>query len=247
MSIKSKNVVAVKTQGFVRKQVIFSLATLLSTFAGISAQAQIQAGSAGLQPLQTSRIAEIEKQYPNVDGLSNNVVQIKRYLSSGQVYSMRLSTTTETSFSRAEIARQTKKYGRPVYSNSPYFQLNFSRLNFWFRNWYLLRRDHWIHGRLPIQRSLYEAIVLPMVSSLFSWKTASYSIWSLEIWRTLERNVMRKWDNPRLQPITMLWIRASLTSDSICASRTLDTKGSSQTVIPLMEMSLPVKHLWVIK
>jgi hypothetical protein len=48
---------------------------------------------------------DLSQQYPNRPGLSNNVTEVKKYLSSDSPYAMRLSTSTENSISR-QLAAQ---------------------------------------------------------------------------------------------------------------------------------------------
>jgi len=69
------------------------------------------------QYIETITISNLVDRYPTRLGLSNNLEIIKKYLSAESRHSIRLSTSTETAHSKANIAKETKQYGQPIFAN----------------------------------------------------------------------------------------------------------------------------------
>jgi len=81
------------------------------------------------QYFETLSESNLIRQYPDRSDLSNNVAEIKKYLSSDTAYSMRLSTSTENAVSRQTVAYQTKKFGA-TYVSHLHSHINFSSSQF---------------------------------------------------------------------------------------------------------------------
>jgi hypothetical protein len=78
--------------------------------------------------LETVTESNLLQQYPDRPELSNNVTEIKKYLSSDSPYSMRLSTSTETAISRQMAVQQIKQFGAA--NTNLHFHINFSSTQF---------------------------------------------------------------------------------------------------------------------
>lgn len=78
--------------------------------------------------LETVTESNLLQQYPDRPGLSNNVTEIKKYLSSDSPYSMRLSVSTDNAISRALIPRHLRQ-SDTAFTNMHY-HINFSSSQF---------------------------------------------------------------------------------------------------------------------
>jgi hypothetical protein len=77
---------------------------------------------------ETVSESNLLQQYTDRPDLSNNITEIKKYLSANSPYSMRLSTSTETSMSRQIAKQQIKQFGAA--NTNLHFHINFSANQF---------------------------------------------------------------------------------------------------------------------
>ncbi len=106
--------------------ILFASALLGLTIARLQAQLPFQLPTSMV--IETVTESNLLQQYPDRPELSDNVTEIKKYLSSDSPYSMRLSTSTETAISRQMVAQQIKQSGTA--NTNLHFHINFSSSQF---------------------------------------------------------------------------------------------------------------------
>lgn len=107
-------------------KILFVAALLALTATRVQAQLPFRLPTSMV--LETVTESNLLQQYPDRTELSNNVTEIKKYLSSDSPYSMRLSTRTETAISRQMAAQQIKQSGTA--NTNLHFHINFSSSQF---------------------------------------------------------------------------------------------------------------------